>query len=161
MNQVDLIAPYGGALVNLLVEGAERVELIRRAGELTSIQLSSRVLCDLELMATGAFSPLSRFMGRADYRRVLEEMRLADGTLFSIPVTLPVQDVSGIRSGQEIALRTATNNLMAWMQVEEIFERDVEMEARQICGPHFEEHPLFSEMQSWGRLCPERCAAGD
>ena len=65
MNQVDLIAPYGGALVNLLVEGAERVELIRRAGELTSIQLSSRVLCDLELMATGAFSPLSRFMGQS------------------------------------------------------------------------------------------------
>src|SRR5262245_34753270 len=133
MNQVDLIAPYGGALVNLLVEGAERVDLVRHAGELASIQLSSRVLCDLELMATGAFSPLSRFMSQADYRRVLEEMRLADGTLFSIPVTLPVHDVSSIRSGQEIALRSATNNLMAWMQVEEIFERDVELEARQIC----------------------------
>jgi sulfate adenylyltransferase len=153
MNQVDLITPYGGALINLLVEGAERVELIRRAGELASIQLSSRALCDLELMATGAFSPLSRFMGEADYRNVLEQMRLAGGTLFSIPVTLPVQDVSGFRRGQEIALRSASNNLMAWMQVEEIFERDPELEARQICGPHFEEHPLFAEMQSWGKYC--------
>jgi len=84
-----LIPPYKGKLIDLLVSGEERDELIRTASHLPSVQLSSRSLCDLELLATGAFSPLDRFMGKADYERVLEEMRLADGTLFPIPITLP------------------------------------------------------------------------
>jgi sulfate adenylyltransferase len=87
-----LIPPYGGQLVNLIVDDdAQRAELTALATRLPSIQLSPRALCDLELLATGAFSPLNRFMGRADYLRVLAEMRLADGTLFPIPITLPVE----------------------------------------------------------------------
>src|SRR5437763_15492837 len=113
--QVNLIRPYGGSLVNLLAEGEERTDLTRRAGEVTSVQLSARSLCDLELLATGAFSPLDRFMSRADYVRVLNEMRLADGTLFSIPITLRVSDLKGIQEGGEIALRSSKNNLIAWM----------------------------------------------
>ena len=81
----QLIPPYKGELVNLLVSGEEREELIRKANHLASVQLSPRSLCDIELLATGAFSPLDRFMGEADYDRILEEMRLADGTLFPIP----------------------------------------------------------------------------
>lgn len=73
-----LIPPYGGRLINLLVEDQERFELIRRSSHLRSIQLSARSLCDLELLATGAFSPLDRFMNEADYRHVLERMRLTD-----------------------------------------------------------------------------------
>ncbi|HLB48242.1 MAG TPA: hypothetical protein VJL59_14645, partial [Anaerolineales bacterium] len=76
-----LIPPYGGKLVNLVVDGEEREALIRKASSLPSIQLSARSMCDLELMATGAFSPVDRFMAKADYDRVLAEMRLADGTL--------------------------------------------------------------------------------
>ena len=71
-----LIPPYGGRLVDLLVTSEERQNSLRKAVELPSIQLSPRSLCDLELLATGAFSPLDRFMGRADYERVLGEWKL-------------------------------------------------------------------------------------
>src|SRR5258707_11452353 len=85
-----LISPYGGELVDLFVAPDEEASLRDRAVALPSVQLSERSLCDLELLATGAFSPLHSFLGQADYRRVLAEMRLADGTLFPIPITLPV-----------------------------------------------------------------------
>src|SRR5918912_2702313 len=85
-----LIAPYGGSLVDLMVPAEARAEVQARASQLPSIQLSERSVCDLELLATGAFSPLERFMGQADYQRVLEEMRLSTGQLFPLPLTLPV-----------------------------------------------------------------------
>jgi sulfate adenylyltransferase len=106
-----LISPYGGKLINQIVDDDERQVLLERAGRLPSIQLSSRSLCDLELLATGAFSPLSGFMGKADYERVLEEMRLSKGTLFPIPITLPVNG-QGIVIGKEIALRSPKNDLL-------------------------------------------------
>ena len=89
-----LISPYCGELVNLLVEDEKRRELTEHANKLPSLQLSPRSLCDLELLSVGAFSPLDRFMGKADYTAVLEKMRLANGTLFPIPITLPVQGCS-------------------------------------------------------------------
>src|SRR5919107_1624669 len=92
-----LVAPYGGRLVSLLAEGEGREELRARAAGLPRLQLTPRSLCDLELIATGGFSPLARFMNRADYERVLEEMRLADGTLFPLPLTLTFKSGGGIR----------------------------------------------------------------
>ncbi len=86
-NNNNLISPYGGKLVNLLVTGEEREELVAKSTRLPNMQISARALCDLELLATGAFSPLVRFMSKVDYERVLTEMRLSDGTLFPIPVT--------------------------------------------------------------------------
>ena len=67
----ELISPYGGKLINLVVEGEEREELLEKSSRLPSIQISQRALCDLELLATGAFSPLDRFMGKADYEHVM------------------------------------------------------------------------------------------
>ncbi|MDP6369681.1 MAG: adenylyltransferase, partial [Planctomycetota bacterium] len=100
-----LISPYGGKLVDLVVTGEERKELLERATQLPSIQLSQRSFCDLELLATGAFSPLDRFMGRDDYESVCENMRLADGTLFPIPITLPIERTDGLQVGREVVLR--------------------------------------------------------
>ncbi len=145
---VELIPPHGGRLVNLLVDGEEREELARRAGEGPSVQLSPRCLCDLELLATGGFSPLDRFMAKADYDRVLAEMRLANNALFPIPITLPVSGRDGIREGQEIALRNANNNLMAWMRVDEIYEAPVAGEARKVLGSKYEEHTLYGELRA-------------
>jgi len=86
MSKAKLISPYGGnKLVNLVVTGQECEEWPARAAKLPSIKISMRNLCDLELLATGGFSPLDRFMGKADYERVLHEMRLSDGTLFPLP----------------------------------------------------------------------------
>ncbi|MEM2567113.1 MAG: bifunctional sulfate adenylyltransferase/adenylylsulfate kinase [Candidatus Bathyarchaeia archaeon] len=149
---VALIPPYGGKLVNLLVSGEEREELLKKSEKLSSIQISPRSMCDLELLATGGFSPLDRFMGKEDYLRVLDEMRLADGTLFPIPVTLPVKEINNIQIGKEIALRSPKNELMAIMLVEEIFEYDPNYEALQVCGTTDSHHPLVAEMASWGRF---------
>src|SRR5690554_4248903 len=76
-----LIPPYGGRLVNLLVDEAQQQELKAYATHLPSIQLSLRMMCDLELLAVGAFSPLDRFMGQQDFQRVLDEMRLSNGLI--------------------------------------------------------------------------------
>jgi sulfate adenylyltransferase len=148
----ELIPPYQGELVDLLVEGEERDELTRRASKLSSLQLSARSSCDLELLSTGAFSPLDRFMGKADYTRVLEQMRLANGTLFPMPITLPVLDARTVRVGEQVALRSAKNDLLAVMTVEEMFEWDPAEEAQLVLGTKDARHPLVAEMASWGRV---------
>lgn len=146
-----LIAPYGGALVSLLADPEQHTALVERAKRLPSIQLSPRSLCDLELLATGAFSPLTRFMTRNDYESVLETMRLNDGTLFPIPVTLPVSDDASVQVGSELALRSPTNDLLALMTVEETFGWDLTREAQRVYGTLDRRHPLVAEMHSWGR----------
>ena len=151
-HEVKLIEPYGGELVSLLVHDEEREELRARAAALTRQQLSPRAVCDLELLATGAFSPLRGFMGRDDYQRVVEEMRLASGQLYPVPVTLPVAEGSGLRLDSEVALADQHNNLLAVLRVEEIYEWDLSREARRVYGTEDPHHPLVAEMHSWGRL---------
>jgi sulfate adenylyltransferase len=146
-----LNSPYGGRLVNLMVDEEERTALRRYASGLLSIQLSSRSTCDIELLATGAFSPLDRFMNKADYERVVGEMRLQDGTLFPIPLTLPASDVTGLDHGKEVVLRDATNELIAVMTVEEIYEWDPALEASRVFGSTDARHPLVAEMSTWGK----------
>jgi sulfate adenylyltransferase len=117
------------------------------------IQLSARNVCDLELLATGGFSPLTRFMGKADYQSVLTQMRLASGTLMPVPVTLAIDDsTNGVSLDAEIALADTSNNLLALMRVEEIYEWDREEEARAVYGTTDLRHPLVAEMHSWGKL---------
>src|SRR5215211_5479896 len=106
-----LVEPYGGRLVGLLADADSAEELKARAGRLPSVRLSERQSHDLELLATGAFSPLDRFMGAEDYRRVVGEMRLAGGRLFPIPLTLSVQPDLALRLDGEVALRDRRNEL--------------------------------------------------
>ena len=117
-----LIEPYGGQLVSLLAQGDCREELNSYAKRLPSIRLSGRSLCDFELLAVGALSPLDRFMGVGDYQRALDEMRLLNGALFPLPITLPVSEetLSTIRLDQDIALRNAHNDLRALLRIKRI-----------------------------------------
>ncbi|HUP19401.1 MAG TPA: adenylyltransferase, partial [Gemmatimonadota bacterium] len=139
------IEPCGGRLIDLVAPPELAEELKRRAAELPSIQISERSMCDLELLAVGAFSPLDRFMGRADYERVLDEMRLDDGHLFPIPITLPVADDAAVEPGREIALRDSKNELLAVLSVEEVFEWDRAREAEDVYGTTDPRHPLVAE----------------
>jgi sulfate adenylyltransferase len=150
--QAELIPPYGGKLVDLVVRGEEREELLERSSRLPSVRISQRALCDLELLATGAYSPLDRFMGKADYERVLTEMRLMDGILFPIPVTLPVDEESFPSWGEQITLSDAGNNTIAVMQIEEVYPWDELREARLALGTTDPRHPLVSEMNTWGKV---------
>ena len=147
-----LIAPCGGALVDLLAPLEGHEALRARAGELPSLQISERAACDLELLATGAFSPLDRFMGRADFDRVLGEMRLAGGHLFPIPVTLPVAADAPVALDREVALRSPTNRLLGVLRVEEIYPWQVDRVARDVLGTVDLRHPLVAEMHGWGPL---------
>ena len=147
-----LIAPYGGELIDLCVDPEQQEALAARASKLPSVQLSERNLCDLELLATGGFSPLDRFMGESDYRRVLEDMRTAEGQLFPIPITLPVGKQTPLELDAEVALADRRNNLLAIMRVEEIYEWDPVLEAKLVYGTTDVRHPLVAEMNSWGRL---------
>lgn len=149
-----LIEPCGGQLVNLIAQGDLYEELNSYAKGLPSIRISERSLCDLELLAVGAFSPLDRFMGAGDYQRVLDEMRLLNGALFPLPITLPVSEesLSTVRLDQDIALRNAHNELLAIMTVEEIYRWDLRETAVKALGTESLKHPLVSAMHSWGRF---------
>jgi len=149
----DLNPPCGGRLVDLLVAEEERPALLSRASRLPSITLTDRNLNDLELLATGAFSPLPTFLGKADYDRVLDEMRLSDGTLWPIPVTLAAPDDIPLSPGLEIALRDAKHEILAILAVREIFEWDRRRETERVLGKAAPAHPLVSEMERWGRRC--------
>ena len=151
--QTRLISPYGGELVNLIVSKEEREALQERSSHLPSIKISARSLCDLELLATGAFSPLDRFMAKGDYERVLTEMRLRNGTLFPIPVTLPVDEDALPTWAEEITLSDARNNPLAIMRIEEVYHFDPQREARLVLGTTDPKHPLVSEMVRWGKVC--------
>lgn len=153
MAKAKLISPYGGNLVDLVVKGAERDELIARAGKLPSIKISMRNLCDLELIATGGFSPLTTFMGKADYDRVLKEMRLANGTLFPLPITLTADPKELPTVGEDLALRNANFDLIAVMTLEEVFHWDADTEAALAYGSTDTKHPMISEMGRWGKVC--------
>jgi sulfate adenylyltransferase len=151
-HNTSLIPPYGGKLVSLQASLEEQAELRAHAATLPRLQLSPRSVCDLELLSTGAFSPLDRFMRQADYERVINEMRLADGTLFPLPITLPVRDGDEIKLGGEVALVDQHNNPLAVMRVEELFRWNIETEAQLTYGTLDSRHPLVAEMNSWGEF---------
>ena len=151
MSNSNLITPFGGDLVDLVASSDDTEELREEAGLLPSIQISERAVCDLELLATGGFSPLDRFMSQADLRSVVDDMRTADGTLFPIPITLPVDESADISLDSRIALRDSTNNLLAVMDVEEVYEWDMDEVARSVYGTLDLRHPIVAEMHQWGR----------
>ena len=152
MASSDLITPFGGELVDLVASTESAEELREEAGRLPSIQISERALCDLELLATGGFSPLDRFMSRDDLSAVVEGMRTSDGTLFPIPITLPVDKDAGISLDTRIALRDSNNDLLAVMDVEDAYEWDMEEIASGVYGTQDVRHPIVAEMHQWGRF---------
>jgi len=153
MAKAKLITPYGGKLVDLVAAGNERDELLGRAPALPSIKISMRNLCDLELLATGAFSPLDRFMGKADYERVLHEMRLSNGVLFPLPITLTADPEELPTVGSELVLRNANNDVMAVMTLEEVYHWDAGTEGALAYGSTDVKHPMVSEMARWNPVC--------
>jgi sulfate adenylyltransferase len=147
-----LITHYGGSLIDLMVSAEARDQTKARASQLPSIQLSERSICDLELLATGAFSPLDRFTRQADYQHVLAEMRLHNGQLFLLPVTLPVDASPTLHLDRDLALRDAKNDLLAVITIEEIYPWELAEVAQKASGTLDARHPLVAEMHHWGKL---------
>lgn len=146
------IEPHGGRLVNRVLAREEAREVAERAAGLKRIVLGAKEASDLELIATGAFSPLEGFMGQDDYEAVVEGMRLANGLVWSLPITLSVaaEEARWIRDGQEIALVDAAGELLGLLAVEERFEYDRAREARQVFRTEEEAHPGVARLYSQG-----------
>ena len=138
----DLVTPLGGTLVDRRVAGAaEATDLANRAATLPSVTLSSREAADLDLLAVGAYSPLRGFMTRAEYDGVVDSATLPGGEVWTLPVTLPLPDPSVARGATELALLDEAGRLRGVLQLEEVFERDLAREAREIYRTEDPAHP--------------------
>jgi len=139
----SIIAPHGGSLVNRMAAPAERDALLKRTNELPTLSLNTRQRSDLDLMAVGALSPLQGFMVQADYQRVLKEMRLASGIVWSVPVTLDADPevADRARSTGEAALVDESGVPVAIMKVEDVYDWDPALEARQVYRTEDDAHP--------------------
>jgi sulfate adenylyltransferase len=133
--------PHGGALVNRRAPEEEREERMRRAEELRKIALGPRTLSDLEMIASGVFSPLTGFMVREDYEPVVETMRLSSGLVWSMPITLSVSEEEANSLGEEIALTDDDGGVVATMLVEDRYSYDKEREAREVYRTADPQHP--------------------
>ena len=138
-----LIAPHGGALIINMAGESERAALQERAGSLPQFEVGSRQLADLEMLAIGAYSPLHGFMTKADYLGSVNDMHLASGLPWSLPITLATsaEQAANLKEGSEIALVNAQGTLQAVMTLEEKFDYDKQLEASKVYRTTDEAHP--------------------
>lgn len=147
MNQTNqktvLGVPHGGTLIQRELTGDALAAALQRAKTLVHVQLGERETSDVEMIGIGALSPLTGFMGEADYREVVERMHLTNGLIWSLPVTLAVtpEQADAIAIGQEIALLDNGGELTALMQVTEKYTYDKQHEAQRVFGTTEDAHP--------------------
>jgi sulfate adenylyltransferase len=146
--------PHGGTLVNRIADGDTRPRALERAAALPAVTLSSVALSDLELIANGAFSPLTGFLGEADYRAVVDDMRLASGLPWSIPITLSVsrQEADGLDIGAELALKDGAGRTVGILELAEKYGYDPRHEAQQVFRTTDEAHPGVARIYAGGEV---------
>ena len=142
----DLIQPHGGTLIDAIVDEKRAADLKAESKDWPSWDLTARQLCDIELLMNGGFSPLTGFLGREDYEAVCDKMRLSDGTLWPMPVTLDVSEklAEGLERGGRLALRDPEGVMLAVLHVEDVWTPDLEDEARRVFGTTDRKHPAVS-----------------
>jgi sulfate adenylyltransferase len=142
------IKPHGGVLINRVASGAEREALLTEAAKLKTIVINTWTVSDLDLIGVGAFSPLVGFMNEADYRSVVETMRLADGTVWSIPITLAVEEkkASEFSVGQRAALVGEDGVVYGTIDIESIYNVDQKFEAVNVFKTDEEAHPGVAKL---------------
>lgn len=143
------ILPHGGTLVDRVVEGAQREELLQQALNIKSIAVNTWTLSDLDLIAVGAFSPLTGFLNEEDYHSVVKSMRLANGTVWSIPITLSVGDevVSNLSVGDKVSLIGEDDGVIyGLMDIESIYSVDQNFEAQNVFKTTDPEHPGVNKL---------------
>ncbi|MGD2114179.1 MAG: bifunctional sulfate adenylyltransferase/adenylylsulfate kinase [Acidobacteriota bacterium] len=151
-----LIQPHGGELVDLMVDADRAAELREASRDWPSWDLTPRQICDLELILNGGFSPLRGFMSRDEFESVAKSMRLADGTLWPIPITLDVTEevAEKLSEGSRLALRDEEGVMLAVLHVEDVWEIDREAKAEAVYGTLDQTHPgvahLFQRTNNMG-----------
>jgi len=144
------VAPNSVPISELYVSADSAAKLKQHAGELESWDLSPRQICDLELLMNGGFQPLEGFLGRADYDSVVESMRLADGRLWPMPITLDVSEAfaAKIEPGQDIALRDLEGVVLAILSVSDKWTPDKAREAEMVFGADDRAHPAVDYLHA-------------
>ncbi|MEB3179954.1 MAG: sulfate adenylyltransferase [Nostocaceae cyanobacterium] len=152
--QRDAIAPHGGTLINRIATGAEKEEFLSKADYLPRVQLDERAVSDLQMIAIGAFSPLTGFMNQSDYNRVVKEMHLANGLPWSIPITLSVEEevASPLKEGGFVRLDDPTGKYIGVLQLTEKFHYDKAVEAVNVYRTDEEQHPGVKVVYNQGAV---------
>ncbi len=148
------IKPHGGILIDQTVSEAERPDLEKKAGGLVRVPLSPMERSDLGLIGTGAYSPLSGFMGKADYDRVVAEGHLASGLAWTLPIVMGTDafTAGGISDGDEVALVDESGQVAGLMVVQERFKADVEKEAKEVFQTTDDAHPGVQQTRRRGEV---------
>jgi sulfate adenylyltransferase len=149
---MSLITPHGGKLINRVLSPDAAKDAAASAESLPSITLSAREQGDLEMIAIGAFSPLTGFMGRKDFAGVCKDMRLADGTVWPIPVTLsPANDVAAkVKEGQKVALKDDDGKVLGVMTVQDKYPHDKALEIPNVYKTEDDAHPGVAIIRKQG-----------
>ncbi len=147
------ILPHGGILVDCIAKPGELKELGKEATSLQSIVISKRVLCDLEMIAIGAFSPLKGFTDKKDYESIINNMRLANGLIWPIPITLQIneEDYQKVKNQKRIALKDESNKIVAILDLKEIYQPDLEKEAQSVYKTTDKNHPAVKYLFEAGK----------
>jgi sulfate adenylyltransferase len=155
MSDHETIAPHGGTLVDLLATGSEAERLAQEAANHPKLQVNERELSDLEMLAIGALSPLTGFVGEKDYHSILETMHLQDGLPWTIPVTLSLteEDVKRAGGAEAVTLTGEDGEALAVLEVGEVFRRDRGKEAVAVFGTEELEHPGVRALHDAGDWC--------
>lgn len=155
-NNMHSIVPHGGTLVNCFVF---EKSIIEEANKLKSVTVSKRVLCDLEMLAIGAFSPMNCFTGKDDYNSILENMRLKNGLVWPIPITLQVkkEEYEAVKNEKRITLKNELGKAVAILNLKEIYKPDLKKEAKVVYKTTDINHPAVKYLLEAG----EYCLAGD
>src|SRR6185295_7689901 len=146
------LKPHGGTLVRRLVDGTTRASLMNDAASLPRVALNEWQISDLDMIAVGAMSPLTGFMGSKDYKSVVEGMRLANGTAWPFPITLRVDRETASKVRDRAALAGPDGKILAVMDVVEKFEGDKRLEARSVFRTDEEAHPGVAALYSQGDM---------
>ena len=148
-----LIPPHGGALVDRVASPDKAKALTDEAAGLKRIDLSAKQSCDLEMISIGAFSPLTGFMGKADFEGVCKDMKLASGDHWPIPILLSVSKGDAPAAGERVALYAPNGTLQAVMTIEEVFDHDKKLEIPNVFRTEDESHPGVKQVMEEGDTC--------
>ncbi|WEG12166.1 sulfate adenylyltransferase [Pullulanibacillus sp. KACC 23026] len=146
------ISAHGGELINRELTGKEREDALKQAQSLQSLQVSAWTVSDLELIGIGGFSPLTGFMGQADYENVINQTRLDSGLVWSIPITLGVstEEADRFNVGESIALKGEDGVIYATLKLEEKYRYNKELEAQNVYGTTDKAHPGVKKLYERG-----------
>ncbi|MGC8976029.1 MAG: sulfate adenylyltransferase [Candidatus Ratteibacteria bacterium] len=148
----EIIKPHGGKLINCVLNDDEKKEFIEKVSYLKKIYLNEREVSDLYMISIGAFSPLDGFLNKDDYINVVENMRLKNGIVWPIPITLSIDDEERkiLKEGEEIVLSSPENIHLGIMKIDEVYSYDKKKEARYVYKTEDENHPGVSYVYSNG-----------